>query len=50
MIYYWADKYNIIKRYTVKESFSKDLTIAMIDFLEYIVLLHAVKILLIFIL
>lgn len=41
LIYYWADKYNVIRRYTVKENLSKNLTIAMIDFLEYIVIWHA---------
>lgn len=42
MIYYWVDKYNVVKRRTVKETISIDLTVAMIDYLEYIVILHAV--------
>lgn len=41
IIYYWADKYNLVKRYIVKESISKDLTFEMIELLELVVMLHS---------
>lgn len=40
-IYYWIDKYNVIKRRTIKETISKDLTFEMIELLEFIVIFHA---------
>jgi hypothetical protein len=39
--YYWADKYNLLYRRTVKESISDELSQAMIGMLEYIVLFSA---------
>ena len=41
-LYYWIDKYNLIKRRTVKESISEELTFKMIDMIEYILFFHAV--------
>ena len=42
ILYYWVDKYNLIKRRTVKESINKSLTFEMIELLEYIMILHFV--------
>ena len=39
--YYWADKYNLLKRRTVKESISDSLSTEMISMLEYIILFSA---------
>jgi len=41
IVYYWADKYNIIKRRTVKECISRDLSFEMIEMLEAIIIFHA---------
>ena len=32
--YYWVDKYNVMRRRTVKENLSKDVSIGMIELLE----------------
>ena len=37
ILYYYVDKYNILRRRTVKESISKELSIQMLYFLEAIV-------------
>jgi hypothetical protein len=42
VIYYWADKYNLIFRRTIKESISMDLTLQMIESLELTILFLAV--------
>jgi hypothetical protein len=42
VFYYWADKYNLIKKFTAKENISLDLTVSMIDLLDFIVIWHAV--------
>lgn len=39
-IYYFADKYNVMHRRTIKESIGPQLSIEMIEMLEYIMLLH----------
>jgi hypothetical protein len=39
-IYYYVDKYNLIRRRTIKESLSKDLSIEMIEMLEYIIIFN----------
>jgi uncharacterized membrane protein SpoIIM required for sporulation len=38
-IYFWVDKYNVMKRRTVRENLSKDVTIEMIELLEYCIIL-----------
>ena len=38
VLYYWTDKYNLLRRRTVKESISEELSMAMINYLEYIIL------------
>ena len=40
--YYWIDKYNILRRRTVKDSIDKSLTVEMIEMLEWILPLFAV--------
>jgi hypothetical protein len=35
IIYYFVDKFNLIYRRTVKENIGKNLTIAMIELLDY---------------
>ena len=42
VLYYWVDKYNLIKKRTVKESISEQLTFTMIDLIEIILVLHSV--------
>lgn len=42
VFYYWADKYNLIKKFTAKENISLDLTVSMIDLLDFIVIWHAI--------
>ncbi|EGR32765.1 hypothetical protein IMG5_070910 [Ichthyophthirius multifiliis] len=42
IIYYFADKYNLIYRRTVKENIGKGLTFEMIEMIEYCILLHCV--------
>ena len=42
IIYYWIDKYNIINKFTVKESISLHLTMEMIEMLDLIIIFHAV--------
>ena len=42
IVYYWVDKYNVLRRRTIKESISKDLTFEMIELLEYIIIFHSV--------
>lgn len=39
-IYYYVDKYNLLRRRTVKESLGKDLSNEMIELLEYIIILN----------
>jgi len=39
-IYYFADKYNVFHRRTIKESIGAELAIEMIENLEYIILWH----------
>lgn len=39
-LYYFADKYNLIYRRTVKENIGNDLTIEMIELLEYSICFH----------
>jgi hypothetical protein len=39
-IYYYVDKYNFVRRRTVKESLGKDLSIEMIEMLEMIILFN----------
>lgn len=34
VFYYWVDKYNVMRRRTVKENLSKEVTIGMIELLE----------------
>eukprot|EP00828_Plagiopyla_frontata_P011732 TRINITY_DN16520_c0_g1_i2.p3 TRINITY_DN16520_c0_g1~~TRINITY_DN16520_c0_g1_i2.p3 ORF type:complete len:160 (+),score=19.55 TRINITY_DN16520_c0_g1_i2:305-784(+) len=43
LIYYWVDKYNFLKRSTVKESLSLALSQHMIDKLDYIFLLFGIS-------
>ncbi len=42
IIYYWADKYNIINKRIVKESISKEITYEMIELLELCILFFCV--------
>ena len=42
ILYYWIDKYNIINKFTVKESISLHLTMEMIEMLDLIIIFHAV--------
>lgn len=42
VIYYWVDKYNILRRRVVKENISMDLSIQMIENLEYTVVFFTV--------
>lgn len=37
-LYYFVDKYNVLRRRTIKESLSKHLSIEMIEMLELIVI------------
>ena len=41
-IYYFADKYNVINRRTIKESIGVGLAIEMIELLEFCVIFHSV--------
>lgn len=41
-IYYWVDKFNILRRRVVKENISMDLSIQMIENLEYTVIFFTV--------
>ncbi|EGR27621.1 hypothetical protein IMG5_192990, partial [Ichthyophthirius multifiliis] len=41
-LYYFTDKYNLIFRRTVKESIGKQLTMEMINLLEYCIVFHTV--------
>ncbi len=41
-IYYWVDKYNLIRRRTVTETISIELTIRMIDMLDLSVIFFTV--------
>ncbi|EGR31304.1 hypothetical protein IMG5_113410 [Ichthyophthirius multifiliis] len=41
-LYYYTDKYNLIYRRTVKENIGKQLTIDMIELLEYCLVFHTV--------
>ena len=41
-LHYWADKYNLINKFTAKENISLDLTLSMLDMLDMIVIMHAV--------
>ena len=40
LLYYYVDKYNIIFKRTVKENIGQELTIEMIELLEYCIVLH----------
>jgi hypothetical protein len=42
ILYYWVDKYNIMRRRTVKESISKDLSYEMIENLELTIIWYTV--------
>lgn len=37
-LYYFVDKFNVLRRRTIKENLSKDLSIEMIEMLELIIL------------
>jgi len=43
IFYYWIDKYNLLRRRTIKENIGKKLTFEMIELLEYIIVFNAVK-------
>ncbi len=38
ILYYWVDKYNILRRRTVKENIGRDLSIEMIEYLEFVII------------
>lgn len=38
--YYWADKYNVMRRRTIKENLAKEVSIEMIEMLEMIIILN----------
>ncbi len=40
IVYFYVDKYNIIYRRTVKENIGNELTIEMIELLEYCTVFH----------
>jgi hypothetical protein len=42
IIYYYIDKYNVVRRRTIKDSITKELSFTMIDYLDLILILHAV--------
>lgn len=42
ILYFWVDYYNVIKRRTIKETLSKDVSIEMIENLEMSLLFFAV--------
>lgn len=37
ILYYYVDKYNVFRRRTIKESLSKELSIEMIEMIEFII-------------
>lgn len=41
-VYYWIDKYIVLRRRTIKDSISRDLSIEMIETLEMILILYAI--------
>ena len=41
-IYYYIDKYNVIRRRTIKESLGKALSIEMIEYLELCLIFYAI--------
>ncbi len=41
IIYYWIDKYNLLRRRTVKESLSMQVSIEMIEMLELSIIFFA---------
>ena len=41
-IYYWIDKYNVLRRRTIKDTISSDLSNEMITWLTFILVLHAI--------
>ena len=41
-LYYWVDKYNLIRRRTVKENLAKELPLQMIEMLELSVIFCAI--------
>ena len=42
ILYYYTDKYNLIYRRTVKENIGEQLTVDMIELLEYCLAFHSV--------
>lgn len=41
ILYYWVDKFNVLRRRTLKDSISRELSIAMIEYLEMILIFYA---------
>ena len=41
IIYYWIDKYNLLRRRTIKESLSMSVSIEMIDMLDLCIMFFA---------
>lgn len=42
IVYYWVDKYNVLRRRTIKDTISSDLSNEMIHWLGFILILHAI--------
>lgn len=42
ILYYYIDKYNVLRRRVIKESLGKEITFEMIEMLEYIIILFAI--------
>lgn len=42
ILYYYIDKYNVLRRRTIKESLSKDVSLGMIEMLEFIIIFFAI--------
>lgn len=45
LVQYWVDKYNLIRRRTIKYNMSKDLSREMTELLEYALIIYCVSIL-----
>lgn len=41
-IYYYIDKYNLLRRRTIKDNLGKDLSVEMIEFLELILIFEGI--------
>jgi hypothetical protein len=41
-LYYWVDKYNVLRRRTIKDTISSDLSNEMISWLGFILVLHGI--------